>query len=58
MQEIRQGNVKEIFFVDDKIVGNRACARMLFEAFIPLELRRGGQTPPNLARMRDYSITL
>jgi radical SAM superfamily enzyme YgiQ (UPF0313 family) len=50
VQEIRQGNLKKIFFVDDNIVGHRAYARELFRALIPLKLRWVGQASLNLAK--------
>jgi radical SAM superfamily enzyme YgiQ (UPF0313 family) len=50
VQEIRQSNLKKIFFVDDNIISNTAYARELFKALIPLKLRWGGQASLNLAK--------
>jgi len=50
VQEIRQSNLKKIFFIDDNIVSNRAYALELFKALIPLKLRWGGQAPLNLGK--------
>jgi radical SAM superfamily enzyme YgiQ (UPF0313 family) len=50
VQEIRQGSLKKIFFVDDNIVGNPAYARDLFRALIPLRVRWVGQASLNLAK--------
>lgn len=49
-QEIRQSSLKKIFFIDDNIVSNRAYARELFKALIPLKLRWGGQAPLTLGK--------
>jgi hypothetical protein len=38
VQDIRQENVKKIFFIDDKILGNRGYAREFFKAFTLLKL--------------------
>ncbi len=50
VQEIKHKNLKKIFFVDDNIISNRAYARDLFKALIPLKLRWGGQATLILGR--------
>jgi radical SAM superfamily enzyme YgiQ (UPF0313 family) len=50
VQEILQKKVKGVFFVDDNIIGQKAYARDLFRALIPLKIRWGGQASLNIAK--------
>lgn len=50
VREVQQSKLKKIFFVDDNIISNRAYARELFKALIPLKLRWAGQASINVAR--------
>jgi radical SAM superfamily enzyme YgiQ (UPF0313 family) len=53
VEEIKQKNLKSLFFVDDNIIGNRTYAKELFRALTPLKIRWGGQAPLTIARDED-----
>ncbi len=48
--ELKACNARNVFFIDDNICVDRARARELFEALIPLKIRWCGQVPVNVAR--------
>lgn len=59
IEEIRGLEAKELFFMDDNIVGKPAYARELFEKLIPLKVKWGSQASITMAKdpelLRLYS---
>jgi len=53
VDEIRQFDTRDFFFVDDNICGNPAYAKELFRALIPLRRAWGAQTSITFARDDD-----
>src|SRR3990170_5980858 len=50
VEEVRQLNKKFVVFVDDNIAGNKAYAKQLFKALIPLKISWGSQASLTMAR--------
>jgi len=53
VEDIRRARPKRVIFVDDNIFANRAEARSLFEALIPLNIRWACQISTDVARSPD-----
>ena len=53
IEELKELNVKFVFFTDNNIVGNPKYAKKLFETLIPLKIKWIGQGSLNVANDRD-----
>jgi len=50
IDEIKKGNLRKIFFIDDNIIGQKTYAQELFKALAPLKIRWGAQASLNVAK--------
>jgi len=50
IEEVKELDSKEFFFIDDNITGRAGFAKKLFKELIPLNRKWGGQTTLNFAK--------